>query len=88
MFPEAVVMKERERFRDDGARLYEEMSGGLNKMTVSRYFEIINASGLRIEYLKYNQSKSKVMKLFSTLGWVPLVGEYFTQSINSILRLE
>lgn len=88
LFPESVIMQERKRFRpDDGARLFEEMKGGLNKMTLKRYVNIIKNSGLDIEYFKTNVQKNKRMLVFNILRRIPFCRELFTQNVYSILRL-
>lgn len=46
LFPESVVMSVRSRYRDDGARRYEEVRGGLNRMSVNRFERLLAASGL------------------------------------------
>lgn len=49
IFPEHVVMEVRRQYRSDGARHYEDVEGGLNRMTVAKFERLIAASGLEIQ---------------------------------------
>lgn len=51
--PEHAVLRFRSRYRRDGARRYEDIEGGLNKMTLARFERILNGSGLRVRDLRY-----------------------------------
>ena len=53
LFPESTVMRVRRQFRDDGARHYEDVEGGLNRMSVRRFERLVDASGCTIESLGY-----------------------------------
>ena len=80
LFPERAVMAVRSRFRDDGARKYEEVESGLNKMTLGRFERIAASCGLEIAYKRY-----RCVKGLDLLGKVPLVREYFVNSVSAIL---
>ena len=41
LFPEEMVLEERQRLIDDDVRKYSDLSGGLNQMTPKRLREII-----------------------------------------------
>lgn len=88
LFPESVIMRERKRFRpDEDAHLFEDVRGGLNKMTLKRYLDIIKKSGLEIIYLKTNVQNTKSMFLFNILNRIPFCGELFTQNVYSIMGI-
>ena len=80
LFPEDAVMAVRSRYRDDGARRYEEVESGLNKMTVARFERIVASSGLEIEFKRY-----RCVKGIDVLGAVPLVREFFVNSVSAVL---
>jgi SAM-dependent methyltransferase len=88
IFPESVIMAERKRFRpDENAESFEQVAGGLNKMTFKRYLNIIQESGLEIEYFKTNvSSKSRLMGLFNVLRRIPFCKEFFTYNLYSIMH--
>jgi 2-polyprenyl-3-methyl-5-hydroxy-6-metoxy-1,4-benzoquinol methylase len=48
LFSEKVVLKVRQRYRDDGAKRYEDVIGGLNRMSVARFKRIILNSGMEV----------------------------------------
>ena len=80
LFPESTVLRVRSRYRTDGAKRYEEIEGGLNRMTVSRFERIIRSSGLHVEW----------MQLWPTLGLplvthIPVARELLTSACSSIL---
>jgi 2-polyprenyl-3-methyl-5-hydroxy-6-metoxy-1,4-benzoquinol methylase len=81
LFSEQTVMKVRAKYRHDGARHYEEVEGGLNRMTLARFERIIRNSGLHIEFLKYYPTKN-----LPVVAHVPLVREFLVSSAGCILR--
>jgi len=86
LFPESVILGARRRFRpDEEAQSFEEIRGGLNKMTLKRYLDIIKKSGLKVEYLKTNVQNTKLMFLFNILRKIPFCDELFTQNVYSIM---
>ncbi len=87
LFPESVIMRERRRFRpDENAKSFEEIRGGLNRMTLRKYLRIITEAGLEFEYLKTNVSSRKVVGLLSLLRRMPFCEEFFTINVYSIVR--
>ena len=87
IFPEEVIMAERRRFRpDEEAKSFEQIRGGLNKMTLARYLQIMQDSALEFEYFRVNVSTSKLMKVFNLLRRIPFCREFFTQSVYSVMR--
>jgi cyclopropane fatty-acyl-phospholipid synthase-like methyltransferase len=89
LFPESVIMCERRRFRpDDHANSFEQIDGGMNKMTMKRYLNILKKSYLEIEYLKTNVTKSRWSFLFKILGRMPSCQEFFTLNVQSIVHVK
>jgi len=87
VFPEHVIMTERRRFRpQEDARRFEDVRGGLNKMTLARFESIVASCGLESVYFKTNVSDRKIIKGMKLLSRIPPLREYFTQSIFTILR--
>ncbi|MFH0775334.1 MAG: methyltransferase domain-containing protein [bacterium] len=82
IFSERTVMNVRALYRNDGAKRYEEVESGLNKITVKKFERIVSQSGLIIQYKKYSYVKR--------LNWMknlPLLRELFINHISCILTL-
>jgi len=89
LFPEKVILAERRRFRpEENATKFEEIVGGLNKMTFARYLSIVESAGLEIAYQRANASDRKLIWLCNILRRLPFLREYFTISVYSILRMK
>lgn len=73
-------MKVRSRFRSDGAKKYEEVESGLNKMTIAKFESIVASCGLRMTYRKY-----ECVKGINWLSRVPLLREFFINQATVIL---
>ncbi|WP_304511749.1 class I SAM-dependent methyltransferase [Desulfobacula sp.] len=54
LFSEKTILNVRAHFRNDGSTKYEEVKGGLNKITVKKFEQIILNSGLKIKYRRYD----------------------------------
>jgi len=80
-FSEKTIMTVRSHFRDDGARKYEDVESGLNRMTVRKFENIVRDAGLRVVYKKY-----ECVKRFDFLGKIPFVRELFINHITSVLK--
>ena len=80
LMPEWLLMKWRSKYRKDGAKRYEEVEGGLNRMTVARFEKAVNDLGLELLYEKVEAVKG--LKLLAAL---PFVREFFTNHISVIL---
>lgn len=80
LFPEKTVMNVRGRFRNDGARTYEEVESGLNRMTVRKFEAIALHSGLNITYRDYECVKG--IQLFAR---IPLLRELFINHITAVM---
>lgn len=81
LFSERTVMKVRAHFRADGANRYEEIEGGLNRMSLSKFERIVSSSGMKIDWIRYYASKN--LPLVSRL---PVLRELLTSSAACLLR--
>ena len=85
LFPEQVIMDERRRFRpEEDARRFEEIKGGLNKMTLERFERIMAATRLERSYFATNVSASRVVRAMAVVQRIPPLREYFTANVYSI----
>jgi ubiquinone/menaquinone biosynthesis C-methylase UbiE len=80
-FSEKTVMAVRARYRKDGAKHYEEVESGLNKMSLRKFERLMRASGLKTERLRY----SGVRKMH-VLTRIPLVRELTTNVVTGVFR--
>jgi hypothetical protein len=74
-------MSVRSHFRSDGARRYEEMQGGLNRMSIARFERIIRNSGMRCEFFRVYIAKG-----IPLLQHIPVARELFASAAACILR--
>ena len=80
LFSEKSVMNVRSKFRSDGATRYEEVEGGLNRMTVAKFESLISNSGAKVHYRRYDCALG--LQLLSKL---PRVRELFINHISLML---
>ena len=59
---------------------------GLNMLAFRDYRRIIYESGFEVEFFQPNCSRHPVVRLFSILRHLPLVGDYFVNNLYCILR--
>jgi hypothetical protein len=86
--PEQVVLEERRRYRpDENPRCYEEVKGGLNRMTLAKFRATMEGSGLQPRYLEINRNDRLIAKALNLPSRVPGLEEYFTFSIHSVWTL-
>jgi hypothetical protein len=52
LFSEKVLIRWRNGIRDDGARCFREVAGGLNQMTIGKFFKMVNSSSFREEQIE------------------------------------
>jgi SAM-dependent methyltransferase len=52
LFEEETILAVRARYRDDGARRFEDVDGGLNRMTLDRFLELVAASAFELELFR------------------------------------
>lgn len=82
LFSERTVMSVRARYRADGARRYEEVESGLNRMTLRRFERVVAGAGLRFERREY-----RCVRGWSLLGRIPVARELFVNVVNAVLVL-
>ena len=80
LFSERTVMSARGRFRSDGARRYEDVEMGLNRMTIRRFERIIAAPGMTVAWRQY-----VCVKKLNLLSHVPLVRELLINVASCVL---
>ena len=80
LFSEKTVMNVRSRYRTDGATRYEDIEGGLNRMTVAKYERIIEQSGMKIQW-----SKLWATRELPLVTRVPVVRELLTSACSVVL---
>ncbi|MBL8227466.1 MAG: class I SAM-dependent methyltransferase [Bryobacterales bacterium] len=80
-FSEKTVMKVRSLYRSDGARRYEDVEGGLNRMTLAKFGKILHSSGLRIHCISYYPVKGLPL-----VSRIPLVREFLTAAASCVLE--
>jgi SAM-dependent methyltransferase len=85
LFPEHTIMTERRRFRPaEKASRFDQVRGGLNKMTLGRFEQIMRGSGLRTRYFETNMSDNPVVRAMGVASRVPHLREYFTANVYGI----
>jgi ubiquinone/menaquinone biosynthesis C-methylase UbiE len=82
LFTERTVMAVRARFRQDGAKRYEDCESGLNKMSVAKFERIIAEAGLKVEDRRYD-----CIKGLNFLGRLPLLRELFINHVTATLTV-
>jgi len=80
-FAEETVMRVRSRYRNDGATRYQDVQGGLGKMTVGRFERLVKHSGFRVEWSMRQTVKGL------PVSRVPLIRELLTNNIAAVLCL-
>jgi SAM-dependent methyltransferase len=81
LVPERTVMKVRSRFRDDGAQRYEEVKGGLNRMTLGRFETLVERSRFVTESLRFT-----AIRRLPLVSRTPVLREFLTSRVDCILR--
>jgi SAM-dependent methyltransferase len=81
LFSEKTVMAVRSRFRSDGALRYEEVEGGLNRMTLAKFERIMRQSKMSIESMKFFATKG-----FPLVPTIPVIREFWVSAATCILR--
>jgi SAM-dependent methyltransferase len=81
IFSERTIMRVRSRYRNDGAQRFEEVEGGLNRMSVAKFERIIRSSGMRIESLWLWPTKGVPF-----VTHVPVLRELLTSACSCILQ--
>jgi SAM-dependent methyltransferase len=89
LFAEETILAVRSEFRDDGARRFEDVEGGLNRMTLARFQELIAASPFDLELLRPIPLSSRFAagpQFWQPLFTNRLAREYFTSVVLCRLR--
>lgn len=82
LFRERVVMNVRARYVHDGATRYEDVTGGLNRMTVRKFEQLVHRARLTVEQEGYDVVK----KLPSSVTRVPILRELLINRVSVVLR--
>jgi len=80
LFRERTVMRVRASYRSDGARRYEDVESGLNKMSLRKLEELLSASTMGVEYIRYHGVKRQ-----DWVSEVPLLRELFVNQVTCLL---
>jgi SAM-dependent methyltransferase len=83
LVPESVVMAVRSLYRNDGARRYEEVESGLNRMTVAKFERLLEDFGLEVVRRRY-----RAVKGWKVLTRIPILRELFTSHVTVLLRAQ
>ena len=81
LFSEQTVMNVRSRFKNDGATRYEDVQGGLNRMTVARFESLMRSSGLEVCSLRLFPVKG-----LPVVKHVPVLRELLTAAASCVLK--
>lgn len=80
LFSEEAVMNVRSSFRSDGAKRYEDVESGLNKMTIAKFESMVSSCGLVVTYRKY-----ECVKGINWFSQVPILREFLINHVTVIL---
>jgi SAM-dependent methyltransferase len=80
LFPESTVMSVRSQYRDDGAKHYVDVPGGLNMMSIAKWEGLIRSTGLKAEYSHYHAVKN-----ISFLSRIPGLRELMINDVAAVL---
>ena len=81
IFSETTIMNVRRKYRDDGANKFNEVEGGLNKVGIRSFNNMVKDLNLKIEFIKLNPVKG-----LTSLTKIPYVNELFTNLIIAVLK--
>lgn len=79
---ERRVMKIRSRYRNDGAMRYEDVEGGLNRMTVARFERIL----MEAEGVTVSEFRLFAVKGLPLVTKMPILRELLTSAVSCVLR--
>jgi hypothetical protein len=80
VFKEETIMAVRSLHKTDGATRFEEVEGGLNKMTVGGFLHLVEQSGFKVEHTRLIPIKG-----IKWLVQTRLLREYFTSVVQCSL---
>lgn len=81
LFPERTIMRVRARYQNDGATRYEDVEGGLNRMTLRKFERLVRESGMAVRHMAYTP-----MKGLPFVTSVPVVREFCTTRVDCVLE--
>ena len=81
LFPEKAVMQVRKKYRNDGARRYEEVESGLNKMSLSKFEKLCKNHRLEVVYRNF-----RCIKGLDFFSHIPILRELFINRVTVILK--
>lgn len=81
LFSERTVMAVRSRYRSDGAMRYEEVEGGLNRMSLAKFERLIADFGLSPSLLRYDTVKGIPM-----VDRIPVLRELLVNRVTCALK--
>ena len=81
LFSEQTVMSVRARYRSDGAKCYEDVEGGLNRLTIDRFESIMRDSGMDVVSLRLFSVKGLPL-----VAQIPGVRELLVAAASCVLR--
>lgn len=84
LFDEPTILRVRARYRNDGAQRFEDVEGGLNRMTLSRFLKLVEASPFHLESLRAVPLSTRFINRrqhWHALLCHPLWREYFTSVV-------
>ena len=81
IFKENVLIRWRSDFKTDGAKRFSEIEGGLNRMTVNRFRQLVDSSPFRFDFLDMRPIRR--LHFFSN----PITREFVTSIVRCRLVL-
>ncbi len=81
LFPEKAVLEVRARYKQDGARRYEDVEGGLNRMTIHKFERLMRNSGMKIRSLHLFPVRGLPL-----VSRVPVLREFLTAAASCVLE--
>ena len=81
LFSERTVMTVRNRYSTDQPARYEDVEGGLNRMTVRRFEQLVPNAGFQPVWTRLTP-----MKGLPVVTRVPFVREFFTTRVAAVLK--
>ena len=80
LFKEETILAVRSLYRHDGAKRFEEVDGGLNRMTVRRFDDLVRRGGFQVASLRPTPVRGWTWLVRSSL-----LREYFTSVVQCVL---
>lgn len=81
LFPERAVMAVRGRYRNDGAQRYEDVTGGLNRMSLAKFERLVRDAGFEMVELRYTAVKGLPL-----VTRIPFLRELLTSRVTAVLQ--